>query len=103
VSAVVVLALTRSDIANYVQALFRVYTLIIIAYIVASLFFAFGGRIPYSRWSRAVLDFLRDVSEPLLRPFRAILPNFGPLDLSPMIAIIVLNIVGALVVNLIRG
>jgi YggT family protein len=103
VSAVIVLALTRNDVANYVQALFRVYTLIIIAYIVASLFFAFGGRVPYSRWSRAVLDFLRDVSEPLLRPFRAILPNFGPLDLSPMIAIIVLNIVGALVVNLVRG
>jgi len=100
---VIVLALTRNDVANYVQALFRVYTLIIIAYIVASLFFAFGGRVPYSRWSRAVLDFLRDVSEPLLRPFRAILPNFGPLDLSPMIAIIVLNIVGALVVNLVRG
>ena len=99
----IVLALTRNDVANYVQALFRVYTLIIIAYIVASLFFAFGGRVPYSRWSRAVLDFLRDVSEPLLRPFRAILPNFGPLDLSPMIAIIVLNIVGALVVNLVRG
>ena len=102
-SAVIVLALTRNDVANYVQALFRVYTLIIIAYIVASLFLAFGGRIPYSRWSRAVLDFLRDVSEPLLRPFRALLPNIGPLDLSPMLAIIALNIVGAIVVNLIRG
>jgi uncharacterized protein YggT (Ycf19 family) len=99
----VLLALTRNDIADYVAALFRVYTLLIIAYIVASLFFAFGGRIPYSRWSRAILDFLRDVSEPLLRPFRAILPNLGPLDLSPVLAIIALNIVGAIVVNLIRG
>ena len=97
------LALSRDDIANYVAALFRVYGLIIIAYIVSSLFFAFGGRIPYSRWSRAILDFLRDVSEPLLRPFRALLPNIGPLDLSPMLAIIALNIVGAIVVNLIRG
>ena len=99
----VLLALTRNDIANYVSALFRVYTLLIIAYIVASLFFAFGGRIPYSRWSRAILDFLRDVSEPLLRPFRAIIPNIGPLDLSPVLAIIVLGIVGQIVVNLIRG
>jgi YggT family protein len=98
-----ILALTRNNIADYVQALFRVYSLIIIAYIVSSLFFAFGGRIPYSRWSRAILDFLRDVSEPLLRPFRAILPNIGPLDLSPMLAIIALNIVGAIVVNIIRG
>jgi uncharacterized protein YggT (Ycf19 family) len=97
------LALTRNDIADYVAALFRVYGLIIIAYIVSSLFFAFGGRIPYSRWSRAILDFLRDVSEPLLRPFRAILPNLGPLDLSPMIALIALGVVGSIVVNLIRG
>jgi YggT family protein len=99
----VLLALTRNDVADYVQALFRVYSLIIIAYIVTSLFFAFGGRIPYSRWSRAILDFLRDVSEPLLRPFRAILPNIGPLDISPMLALIALNIVGAIVVNIIRG
>ena len=98
-----ILALTRNDIANYVAALFRVYGLIIIAYIVSSLFFSFGGRIPYSRWSRAILDFLRDVSEPLLRPFRAILPNFGPLDLSPMVALIALGVVGSIVVNLIRG
>ena len=99
----VVLALDRNGIANYVAALFRVYGLLIIAYIVTSLFFAFGGRIPYSRWSRAILDFLRDVSEPLLRPFRAVLPTLGPLDLSPIVALIVLQIVGQIVVNVIRG
>ena len=97
------LALTRNDIADYVAALFRVYSLLIIAYIVSSLFFAFGGRIPYSRWSRAILDFLRDVSEPLLRPFRAIIPNIGPFDLSPILALIALGLVGQIVVNLIRG
>jgi uncharacterized protein YggT (Ycf19 family) len=101
--AIVVLALDRNDVADYVAALFRVYGLLIIAYIVTSLFFAFGGRLPYSRWSRAILDFLRDVSEPLLRPFRAILPALGPLDLSPIVALIVLQIVGAIVVNIIRG
>ena len=101
--ALAVLALDRNGIADYVAALFRVYGLLIIAYIVTSLFFAFGGRIPYSRWSRAILDFLRDVSEPLLRPFRAILPTLGPLDLSPIVALIVLQIVGQIVVNVIRG
>jgi YggT family protein len=100
---VLVAALTRNDIADYVQALFRVYVLIIIAYIVANLFFGFGGRVPYSRWSRAVLDFLRDVSEPVLAPFRRVIPPIGPLDLSPMIAIILLGIIGNVVANLIRG
>jgi YggT family protein len=97
-----VLALTRNDIADYVAAVFRVYGLLIIAYILTSLFFSFGGRLPYSRWSRAILEFLHDVSEPLLRPFRAILPMLGPLDLSPIVALIVLQIVGAVVVGLIR-
>jgi uncharacterized protein YggT (Ycf19 family) len=103
VRLVLIAALTRNDIADYVAAVFRVYGLLIIAYIVTSLFFSFGGRLPYSRWSRAILDFLRDVSEPLLRPFRAILPPLGPLDLSPIVALIVLQIVGAIVVKLIRG
>jgi uncharacterized protein YggT (Ycf19 family) len=100
---VLVAALTRNDIADYVQALFRVYVLIIIAYIVMNLFFAFGGRMPYSGWSRAVLDFLRDVSEPVLAPFRRVIPPIGPLDLSPMIAIILLGIIGSVIANLIRG
>ena len=100
---VLIAALDRGDVADYVQALFRVYVLIIIAYIVANLFFGFGGRIPYSSWSRAVLDFLREVSEPVLAPFRRVIPPLGPIDLSPMIAIILLGIVGNVIANLIRG
>ena len=49
------------------------------------------------------LTFLLDVSEPFLRPFRAILPTFGGFDFSPIIAFFVLRIVSAIVVNLIRG
>jgi YggT family protein len=98
-----VLATFRDDLAGYVQAVFLVYTLLIIAYILSSLFFAFGGRVPYSRWSSALLGFLRDVCEPFLSIFRRFIPPIGPLDLSPIVAIFVLNIVGALVANLIRG
>jgi YggT family protein len=75
----------------------------VIAYVVTSLFFAFGARPPYFRWLDAVLDFLRDISEPLLRPFRKIIPQLGPLDLSPLVALIALQIVGSIVVSLIRG
>ena len=99
----VVLATLRNDIANYVQAVFYVYTLLIIAYILSSLFFAFGGRVPYSRGFNAVLSFLRDVCEPYLSIFRRFIPPLGPLDLSPVIAIFLLQIVGVLVRNLIRG
>jgi YggT family protein len=100
---IAVLATLREDLADYVQAVFYVYTLLIIAYILSSLFFAFGGRVPYSRWFSALLGFLRDVCEPYLSIFRRFIPPLGPLDLSPIIGIIVLNIVGGIIVNLISG
>ncbi|HXS44596.1 MAG TPA: YggT family protein, partial [Solirubrobacteraceae bacterium] len=92
-----VLATFRDSLADYVLALIRVYTLLIIAYILSSLFFGFGGRVPYSRWSSALLGFLRDVCEPYLRIFRRFIPMIGPLDISPIVALVVLQIVGNLV------
>jgi uncharacterized protein YggT (Ycf19 family) len=100
---VLVVASTRHDVAGYVQTLVFVYTILIVAYILSSMFFQVGGRLPYSRTLNAVMGFLRDVCEPFLRIFRRVLPPLGPLDLSPMVGIIVLNIVGAIVANLIRG
>jgi YggT family protein len=100
---VLVEASTRSDIAGYVQTLVFVYTILIVAYILSSMFFQVGGRLPYSRGLNAVMGFLRDVCEPFLRIFRRVLPPLGPLDLSPMVAIVVLNIAGAIVANLIDG
>jgi len=96
-------AITRYDVADFVQALVTVYTLLIFAYILTSLIFAFGVRVPYSRWSDAILKFLRDVCEPYLRIFRRFIPLIGPLDLSPIVAIFVLQIVGSIVINLIQG
>ena len=96
-------ASTRSDIAGYVQTLVFVYTILIVAYILSSMFFQVGGRLPYNRALNAVMTFLRDVCEPLLRIFRRIIPPLGPLDLSPIIGLIVLQVVGGIVVSLIDG
>ena len=96
-------AITRNNIADYVAALFEVYIVLIFAYILLNLLFSFGMRLPYSRWSDVLLNFLRDVSEPYLRLFRKFIPPIGAFDLSPMIAIILLYIVQSLIVNAIRG
>ncbi len=97
------LATTRSDIASYVSALFEVYIVIIFVYILLNLLFSFGMRPPYSRWSDAILNFLRDVSDPYLRLFRRFIPPLGAIDLSPMVAIIVLYFVRSLLVSVIQG
>ena len=96
-------AVTRGDIANYVSALFTVYIALIFIYILLNLLFSFGMRLPYARWSEAITNFLRDVSEPYLKLFRRIIPTVGMFDFTPMIAIIVLYFVRTIIVNAIAG
>ncbi len=101
---VLVLAAARDSIADFVSALLWVYMLLIFAYILSQWIFAFGGRVPYSRGSSAALGFLRDVTEPYLSIFRRFIPPIGPIDISPIVGILVLQIVGLyLLVPLIRG
>lgn len=90
----------RTDIADFVSALFTVYTLCIIGWIVISFVFSLGARVPYNRVFSAVMDFLRDVSEPFLRIFRRLGLRIGPLDLSPIVAIIVLRVAQSIIVGL---
>jgi YggT family protein len=91
----------REQIAGFLDALIWVYTLIIVAWVISSFVFAMGLRVPYSRPLNAVLDFLRDVTEPYLRIFRRLPLRVGPLDLTPIVAIFALQIVGGIVVSLI--
>jgi YggT family protein len=99
----IALALTRDDIGNYVSALFLVYIFLIFVYILVNLLFSLGIRVPYSRWSDALLNFLRDVCEPYLRIFRRVIPPVGMFDFSPIIAIFLLYILQALIVGAIKG
>ena len=92
----------RTEIADLLAAILLVYTIIIIAWIVASLVFSLGVRIPYSRAVNAILDFLRDVTEPYLRLFRRLPLRIGPLDLTPMVAIIALQLVGGIIIAAVR-
>lgn len=99
----VLLASARTEVAGYLSTLIYVYTLLIVLHIVTQLLFAFGVRPPYSRLTDAVLSFLRDVCEPYLRIFRRIIPMVGAFDFSPIVAIVVLSLVGNVVVSLIHG
>ena len=97
------LAVTRGDIADYVAALFLIYTILIFIRVLMSWF----QRIPYNRVLNAVLEFVRETTDPYLNIFRKFVPmvRIGPgaLDLSPIVAIIVLSIVGRIVVAIIAG
>ncbi len=96
-------AITRVDIAGYVEALIDVYSLLLIAYVLIDFFFVVGGRLPLNRVADGVLNFLRQVSEPYLNLYRRFIPLIGPLDISPLVGLLVLQLVGRLLVHLIAG
>jgi YggT family protein len=97
------LAVTRGDIADYVNTLALVYLVLIFIRIILS----WIPRIPYNRFLNGFLKFVTDVTDPYLNLFRRFLPpvRLGPgaLDLSPIVATFVLIIVSTIVAGIIRG
>jgi YggT family protein len=97
------LAITRVDVADYVNTLITVYVVLIFIRILMSYF----RSIPYYRWLDVFLRFVTEVTDPWLNLFRRFIPpvRMGPaaIDLTPMIAVFALYIVGYVVVRLIRG
>ena len=76
---------TVSSLQSFVDVFIYVYVLVIFAFILTSWI-----RLPYSPWLNRIQRFLYDVCDPYLRLFRRILHSLGPLDLSPVLAVIVL-------------
>jgi YggT family protein len=82
-----------TQVELFINVFISVYALVVFLYVLTS-----WVRLPYSL--SPVQRFLYDVCEPYLRLWRRILPSFGPLDLSPMVAIFALVVFGQIVVNL---
>jgi YggT family protein len=80
---------------DFVNTLFYVYLALIFAYIITSWI-----PLPYNVWLNRLQRFLYDVVEPYLRVFRRFMPQLSlgglGLDLSPILAIVVLYVLNAL-------
>ena len=50
-----------------------------------------------------IVEFLYSVTEPILAPIRRVIPAVGMLDLSPIVAIVLLELLRNLVVTLLAG
>jgi uncharacterized protein YggT (Ycf19 family) len=86
-----------TKLETFVTVFTTVYTLLILAYVLMSWL-----RLPYSPWLNRIQQFLYDVSEPYLRLFRRVLPSMGPLDLSPIVAVIVLWLLSQVVIRILQ-
>jgi len=89
-----VIAGTASAAQHFIDVFLYVYILLIFVYVLTS-----WVQLPYSL--KPVQRFLYDVCEPYLRLWRRILPfRAGPIDFSPMVAIIALGVVSQVVFSI---
>lgn len=104
--SVLLAAIDRNDVAQYVDSLFTVYIVLIFARIVLSWIVTFRGSLPYNPVLRAVTGFIEQVVDPYLNLFRRFIPPVGgsrmALDLSPIVGVILLLVLQGIVVGLIN-
>ena len=76
-----------------VDFLLNVLVWIIIIQVILSWLFAFNVLNTGSQGLRAFVDALDRLTAPLYRPIRALLPDFGGIDFSPLVLILLIKVV----------
>jgi YggT family protein len=74
-----------------VGELIHLMILALIANAVISMLISFGVANPRNQFVYSVADFLTRITDPILRPIRRFLPYFGNIDISPIVAILLLQ------------
>lgn len=81
-----------------VQVLLNVLWWIIVIQAVLSWLIAFNVINTSNDFVRSLWEGLRRITEPLYRPIRKILPDFGALDLSPIVVLLIVFILSSIVI-----
>ena len=89
------------------EVLLDVLWWIIVVDIVLSLLIAFNVINRYSDFVRTVTEALRRITEPMYRPIRRVLPDFGMFDFSPAVILILIQcldiVLNRLAVSMVTG
>ena len=73
------------------NAAIEIYTWILIASVILSWLVAFNVVNTKNQVVYAIGSFIHQITEPVLRPIRNVLPSLGGLDLSPLVLLLLLN------------
>ena len=84
------------SLLNLISTVIQIYIYILIASAVLSWLIAFKVVNTRNQAVAMIADVLWRLTEPVLAPIRRILPNFGGLDLSPIVLILLLWFVRSL-------
>jgi len=84
-----------SYLAEFINLLFTAFSLAIFGRVIMSWISPSG--------ENSITQFLDQITEPILAPIRKVVPPLGMFDLTPMIALIVLQMIRPHIINLIQG
>lgn len=85
-------------ILDVVMLVLNLYTWLIIASAVLSWLVTFNVVNMSNDVVRAIYGFLYQITEPVLRPIRRVLPNLGGVDISPVILLLIIFFIERLIV-----
>jgi YggT family protein len=90
----IALVSANNAVISILCVVLNIYTIVLFIRVVVSWAYLFGFRPPYTGPVRTVLDLLEDVTEPILKPLRAVIPPVRAggmgLDLSMIVAFVIL-------------
>lgn len=76
------------ELLRFISQLLSMYQFIVIAGVIMSWLIGFGIVNPYNQIARSVWNFFQAVTEPALAPIRRMLPDFGGIDISPIVLLL---------------
>jgi YggT family protein len=80
-------------ILDVILIVLQLYVYLLIASAILSWLIAFNVINARNQFVHMVGDFLWRITEPVLRPIRAIMPNLGGIDISPVILILIIFLI----------
>ena len=90
-------------IFELLSLLIRLYIWALILAAVVSTLVSFNVLDSRNRFVWTIADFLYRITEPALRPIRRFIPNLGGIDISPLILIVVLQVIASTVLPRLYG
>jgi YggT family protein len=85
-------------ILQIIQLLLSVVTWIIIIQAVLSWLIAFNVINTHNDFVRQLIYALTRMTEPIYRPIRRIMPDFGALDFSPLVVLLLIQIISGIII-----
>lgn len=87
----------NNALASLVNLVFEVFSFLILVEVIGSWVLVMRVRIP--NWAYNLLSAIHNLTAPILDPIRRLVPAIGGLDLSPLIALVLLDVLRRVVVT----